>query len=54
MEQNWNGNGAGMELEQNRNGIGMDLEWNGTEMEQNFKGQTMEARLRAPSLYTIV
>ena len=43
-----------MELERNKNGIGMALEWNGTEMEQNFKGRTMEARLRAPSLYTIV
>ena len=45
MEQNWNGNGTGMKRE-----------WNGnqTGMEQKFKGWTMEARLRAPSLYTIV
>ena len=54
LEREWSGNGMGTEREWNWNGAGMEQNGNGMEMEQSFKGWTMEARLRAPSLYTIV
>ena len=52
MEQEWNGNGTGIEREQNGNGVGMEREWNGngTEIEQKFNGWTMNAQFMVPGL----
>ena len=33
MEQNWKGNGAGMERERNGNGVGMERIGNGTKIQ---------------------
>ena len=50
MEQSWKGNGAGMEREWNWNEVGMERIGNGTEREQKFNGQTMNAQFRVPGL----